>query len=164
MFMLATFTEDRVISRGCKFKWPAHKITKLGPLDFWLWAYLKSPVYRGYPATFAGTERCHSTHPQWHRIQRTALSCRHRNRPSDELVMMVVFTVNKCTVSRPFYPLPFCKFRFQSTPSPRNKESSARRLLNAPAVTPCAGKQGHRSEEVTTLTISQDLGASSRMA
>ncbi|GIZ02148.1 hypothetical protein CEXT_606531 [Caerostris extrusa] len=49
----------------------------------------------------------------------------------------------------------FLQISISKHPLPGSKESSARRLLHAPAVTPCAGKQGHRSEEVTTLTISQ---------
>lgn len=50
MFLLATFTEDRVISRGCKFQWPSRS-PDLTPADFWLWGYLKSRVYRNSPNT-----------------------------------------------------------------------------------------------------------------
>ncbi|GBM71228.1 hypothetical protein AVEN_120612-1, partial [Araneus ventricosus] len=49
-FLLETFTEDRVISRGCKFKWPSRS-PDLTPADFWLWGYLKSYVYRSSPTT-----------------------------------------------------------------------------------------------------------------
>lgn len=49
-FLLATFTEDRVISRGCKFQWPSRS-PDLNPADFWLWGYLKSRVYRNSPNT-----------------------------------------------------------------------------------------------------------------
>lgn len=51
-FLLDTFTEDRVISRGCKFEWPPRS-PDLTPADFWLWGYLKSRVYRCSPATLA---------------------------------------------------------------------------------------------------------------
>lgn len=49
-FLLSKFTEDRLISRGCKNAWPARS-PDLTPADFWLWGYLKSRVYRGSPAT-----------------------------------------------------------------------------------------------------------------
>lgn len=49
-FLLRKFTEDRLISRGCKNEWPSRS-PDLTPADFWLWGYLKSRVYRGSPAT-----------------------------------------------------------------------------------------------------------------
>ena len=49
-FLLKTFGEDRVISRGCKIKWPPRS-PDLTPVDFWMWGYLKSLVYRSTPST-----------------------------------------------------------------------------------------------------------------
>lgn len=47
-FLLDSFTEERVISRGCKIKWPSRS-PDINPADFWLWGYLKSQVYKGSP-------------------------------------------------------------------------------------------------------------------
>ncbi|KFM56968.1 hypothetical protein X975_03239, partial [Stegodyphus mimosarum] len=49
-FLLESFTEDRVISRGCKFQWLSRS-PDLTLADFWLWRFLKSRVYRGSPTT-----------------------------------------------------------------------------------------------------------------
>ena len=43
--------ENRLISRNAAFKWPPYS-PDLNPLDFFLWGYLKSRVYRSpYPKT-----------------------------------------------------------------------------------------------------------------
>ena len=45
------FGENRLISRNAAFKWPPCS-PDLNPLDFFLWGYLKSRVYRSpYPKT-----------------------------------------------------------------------------------------------------------------
>ncbi|GFV32619.1 uncharacterized protein TNCV_441111 [Trichonephila clavipes] len=49
---LATFTNDRVISRAFPTAWPPRS-PDLNPCDFWLWGYLKKLVYRGRLITLA---------------------------------------------------------------------------------------------------------------
>ncbi|KFM65430.1 Hypothetical protein in type-1 retrotransposable element R1DM, partial [Stegodyphus mimosarum] len=49
-FLLESLTENQVISLGCKIQWPSRS-PDLTPTDFWLWGYLKSRAYRGYPST-----------------------------------------------------------------------------------------------------------------
>lgn len=56
-FLLDTFGVDRVIARGCKIAWPARS-PDLTPVDFWLWGYLKSLVYRSSPSTLAELKHC----------------------------------------------------------------------------------------------------------
>lgn len=54
-FLLRTFGKDRkvtVISGGCKIEWPPRS-PDLTPVDFWVWGYLKSLVYRSNPSTLA---------------------------------------------------------------------------------------------------------------
>ena len=48
MLLLETFTEDRVISQGCKIEWLSRSLDLI-PVDFWLRIYLKSHVYRCSP-------------------------------------------------------------------------------------------------------------------
>lgn len=43
-YLCTTFTEDRVISRGCSQPWPARS-PDLNPLDYWFWGWLKAKVY-----------------------------------------------------------------------------------------------------------------------
>ena len=41
-----TFTDDHIISRRFPNTWPVR--SDLNPCDFWLWGYLKDPVYQGH--------------------------------------------------------------------------------------------------------------------
>ncbi|GFV14474.1 uncharacterized protein TNCV_166011 [Trichonephila clavipes] len=43
-FLIQTFWEDRIVSRRCRYPWPARS-PDLTQADFWLWRYLKSRVY-----------------------------------------------------------------------------------------------------------------------
>ena len=49
---MQTFGEERIISKRCKFSWPSRS-PDLAPVDFWLWGYLKSPVYRSRPSNLS---------------------------------------------------------------------------------------------------------------
>ena len=46
---MQTFGEERIISKRCKFSWPSRS-PDLAPVDFWLWGYLKSLLYRFRPS------------------------------------------------------------------------------------------------------------------
>ena len=43
-FLLATFSQERVISRGCTHFWPPRS-PDLNPLDYWFWGFLRAKVY-----------------------------------------------------------------------------------------------------------------------
>ncbi|GFS78502.1 uncharacterized protein TNCV_3147551 [Trichonephila clavipes] len=47
-----TFGEDRIVSRLCRYPWPPRS-PDLTPADFWLWGYLKSPVYLSGPSSLS---------------------------------------------------------------------------------------------------------------
>ena len=49
-FLLRTFCEDRVISRGYKIKWASWS-QDFTSADFWRWGYLMWLVYRSAPST-----------------------------------------------------------------------------------------------------------------
>lgn len=49
-FLRRTFTEERLIGRHFTTEWPPRS-PDLTPLDFWLWGYLKSRVYRNRPSS-----------------------------------------------------------------------------------------------------------------
>jgi hypothetical protein len=51
-FLIQTFGEDKIISRGCRFPWPPRS-PDLTPADFWLWGYLKSRVYLSCPSNLS---------------------------------------------------------------------------------------------------------------
>ncbi|GFY02826.1 DUF4817 domain-containing protein [Trichonephila clavipes] len=51
-FLIQTFGEDRIISRGCRYPWPP-RFPNLTPADFWLWGYLKSRVYLSGPSSLS---------------------------------------------------------------------------------------------------------------
>jgi hypothetical protein len=43
-YLCATFSEERVISRGCAHPWPPRS-PDINPLDYWFWGWLKAKVY-----------------------------------------------------------------------------------------------------------------------
>ena len=49
-WLIETFSEDRVISRGCKITWPARS-PDINPLDFWFWGTLKARVFHSNAPT-----------------------------------------------------------------------------------------------------------------
>ncbi|KAA3669775.1 uncharacterized protein DEA37_0011692 [Paragonimus westermani] len=49
-YLHGTFSEDRVISRGCKHVWPPRS-PDLNPLDYWFWGWLKAKIYHNNKPT-----------------------------------------------------------------------------------------------------------------
>ncbi|PRD35605.1 UNVERIFIED_CONTAM: hypothetical protein NCL1_11054 [Trichonephila clavipes] len=49
-FLKKTFTDERILSHHFTNEWPPRS-SKLTPVDFWLWGYVKSPVNRNNPSS-----------------------------------------------------------------------------------------------------------------
>ena len=49
-FLIRTFTQERLISRGCNLVWPSRS-PDLNPLDYWFWGTLKARIFHTNPPT-----------------------------------------------------------------------------------------------------------------
>ena len=49
-FLIHTFTQERLISRGCNLVWPSRS-PDLNPLDYWFWGTLKARIFHTNPPT-----------------------------------------------------------------------------------------------------------------